>query len=183
MSVLHVKRLQMAFDFSLTPLPSLEIPAGFRFVPWHPDLLETHADVKHRSFRDDMDGRIFPTFRDYDRCVRLMDAISSSSSFLPDATLLIATEPVAGFVEYVANIQGMRHSDDVGAIQNVAVLPGFRNRKLGRAVLLGSLYGFKKSGMKKVTLEVTGDNLHAVKLYEHIGFRTYKVYFREIYQY
>ncbi len=186
MSVIHVKRLQMAFDFSLAPLPPLEIPTGFRFVPWHPDLLKTHADVKYRSFRDDLDGKLFPTFRNYDRCVRLMDAIAWSSSFLPAATLLIATKPTqpnsCGPIEYVANIQGMKHSDDVGAIQNVAVLPEFRSRKLGRAVLLGSLYGFRKSGMKTVTLEVTGDNFHAVNLYENIGFKTYRTYFREIYQ-
>lgn len=180
MPIQYVKRLQMAFDFRKTPLPPLELPEGFRYVPWNPSLLEIHADVKHRGFRDDFDAKIFPTFRDYERCRRLMDAISSSLSFLPEATLLIAhgseTQP-----EYVANIQGMRHSGEVGAIQNVAVLPEYRNRKLGRSLLLGSLHGFRQSGVQRVTLEVTADNIPATRLYHGIGFTTYRVHFRELY--
>lgn len=187
MSVQYVKRLQMAFDFATTPLPALEIPAGFRCVPWETKLLRSHADVKHRSFRDDLDGRIFPTFRDFDRCLRLMEAISSHSTFLPQATLLIATDPLpcetnGGFFEFVANIQGMRPDRELGAIQNVAVLPDYRRQKLGRALLLGSLHGFRKAGVRRVTLEVTAENVPAVRLYENLGFETFKAYFREIYQ-
>ncbi len=182
MAILHVRRLQMAFDFSATPLPPLKIPPEFRFVAWRPDLLKIHAEVKYRSFRHDIDGHFFPTFRDFDRCVRLMEAISTSRAFLPDATLLIASHSMPDSIMYVANIQGMRHSDEVGAIQNVAVLPEFRNRKLGRALVLGGLYGFHKSGMKLVTLEVTAENHHAVQLYEHLGFQTYRDYIRDVYQ-
>lgn len=182
MSILHVKRLQMAFDFRKTKLEAPKLPAGYRFVPWKPELLEIHADVKHRGFRDDSDGVIFPTFRDYRRCLGLMEAISGSPSFLPEATILIAKGNENELFEYVANIQGMRYAENVGAIQNVAVLPDYRRLGLGRALVLGSLHGFRQAGVDRVTLEVTADNHPAVILYHEIGFATYKVYFREIYQ-
>lgn len=185
MSIQHVKRLQMVFDFTKTKLADPELPPGFLFVSWNRSLLETHANIKYQGFRNDSDGKIFPTFRSYDRCLSLMQAIADSPSFLPEATLLIAFKyqdgESKGLFEYVANIQGMRHATDVGAIQNVAVLPDFRNRKIGRALVLGSLQGFRDAGVERVTLEVTADNSHAVRLYQHIGFTTYKVYFREIY--
>lgn len=189
MSIRYVKRIQMAFDFTQTRLDDAKLPPGFRFVPWEPALLKVHADVKHRSFRNDFDGEIFPTFQSYERCELLMHSISDSPNFLPAATLLIAYDGTAttearngegDLFEYAANIQGMRHSTDVGAIQNVAVLPDYRSRGLGRALVLGSLFGFRSAGIKRVTLEVTADNDHAVRLYRHIGFQPYKVYLREI---
>ena len=181
MAIQFVKRHQMAFDFSKTPLATPDLPEGFRFVPWEKSLLEPHADIKHRGFRDDPDGAIFPTFREYERCLRLMEAISSNRSFQPKATLLIARGGPDELFEYVANIQGMQPAGELGAIQNVAVLPEYRNRGLGRALLLGSLRGFRLAGARRVTLEVTADNQFAVRLYEHVGFKTFKTYFREIY--
>jgi ribosomal protein S18 acetylase RimI-like enzyme len=179
MSVQYVKRFQMVFEFSKSILASSILPVGFRFVPWTPTLLETHADVKHRGFRNDSDAKIFPTFRDYSRCVGLMQSISSNSAFVPEATLLIANGDEQNLFEYVACIQGMKLSGEVGAIQNVAVLPDYRGRGLGRALVLGSLNGFRQTGSRCVTLEVTADNLPATKLYSRIGFRILGVRFRE----
>ena len=181
MSFQYVKRNQMVFDFTETPLQPLRLQPGYWLAPWASNLLEAHADVKHRGFRNDSDAEIFPTFRSYERCLCLMEAISGSSSFLPEATVLIAFGENGDLFEYVAAIQGMQHSKEVGAIQNVAVLPDYRRRGIGRALVLGSLHGFRKSGVRRVTLEVTADNIPAVRLYEGLGFRTFKVYFREIF--
>jgi ribosomal protein S18 acetylase RimI-like enzyme len=143
-------------------------------------MLSAHADVKYRGFRNDSDARIFPTFRDYDRCVKLMESISASPSFLPEATLLIANGNEQELFEYVACIQGMRLSGEIGAIQNVAVLPDYRCRGIGRALVLGSLWGFQKNGIQRVTLEVTADNIPATKLYTHVGFKTFNVHFHQV---
>lgn len=143
-------------------------------------MLEIHADIKHRGFRNDLDARIFPTFRDYKQCVNLMKSISESPLFLPAATLLIANGNEHDLFEYVACIQGMRFSEEVGAIQNIAVLPDYRGYGIGRAILLGSLWGFQQQGVKRVTLEVTAENIPAVKLYTRVGFKTFNVHFLEI---
>ncbi len=74
MSVRYVKRLQMVFDFRRTSPPPPELPRDYRWVSWKPELLETHARVKYEGFRGSMDADLFPTFSDYDRCLRLMEA-------------------------------------------------------------------------------------------------------------
>jgi ribosomal protein S18 acetylase RimI-like enzyme len=145
-------------------------------------MLEVHADIKHRGFRNDLDAQIFPTFRDYHQCVNLMQSISENPSFLPDATLLIANGYEEDLFEYVGCIQGMRFSGEVGAVQNIAVLPDYRGRGIGRALLLKALHGFKEYGIQRVTLEVTADNIPATKLYTRIGFKTFNVRFLPIFE-
>jgi len=176
-----VKRNQMVFDFTKTVLTPPLLPAGFWFVEWSEALTEPHADVLHRSFRDDLDGAVFTTFQEYNHCRRLIETLEDSPHFLPEATLLIAYGDSNDIFEYVANIQGLKLAGDVGAIQNVAVLPAYRRRGLGQAIVLGALQGFQRSGVKRVTLEATADNLTAVNLYDRIGFTTFRVYFREIF--
>ena len=177
-----VQRSQMVFDFMNTALPSSPpLPTGFWFVPWSKSLIEPHADVLHRSFRYDSDGTVFTTFQQYHHCRRLIEMLADSHIFLPVATLLIAYGDPDGMFEYVANIQGLKLSDDVGAIQNVAVLPEYRRRGIGRMLVLGAMQGFQRVGIKRVTLEATTDNVPAVNLYQRIGFTTYRTYYREVF--
>jgi ribosomal protein S18 acetylase RimI-like enzyme len=171
----------MVFDFTKTPFFPPQLSQGFWFVDWSMPLLDPHADVLHRSFRNDSDGAVFTTFRQYHHCRNLMDVVSRSPAFLPEATLLIAYGDPLGLFEYVANIQGLKLSDEIGAIQNVAVLPEYRLRGLGQALVRGALQGFQGAGIRRVTLEATADNLPAAKLYHRIGFTTFRTYFREIF--
>ena len=176
-----VKRNQMVFDFTKTVLNPPQLPSGFWFAEWSNLLIESHADVLHRSFRHDFDGTVFTSFRQYNHCQRLIEMLADSPHFLPESTLLIAYGSPDDLFEYVANIQGLKLADNVGAIQNVAVLPEYRRRGLGQAVVQGALQGFQRAGVKRVTLEVTSDNLTALNLYDRIGFRTFRVYFREVF--
>ena len=176
-----IKRDQMVFDFTKTIATPPQLSPGFWFVEWSVSLIEPHADVLHRSFRNDSDGAVFTTFRQYNHCHRLIETLSDSPHFLPGATLLIAYGNPCDLFEYVANIQGLKLAEDVGAIQNVAVLPEYRRRGIGQALVQGALQGFQHAGVKRVTLEATSDNLTAVNLYHRIGFSTFRIYFREIF--
>jgi len=171
----------MVFDFTKTILAPPQLPPGFWFAEWSASLIEPHADVLHRSFRNDFDGTVFTTFRQYNHCRRLIEMLADSPHFLPEATLLVAYGNPDDIFGYVANIQGLKLADDVGAIQNVAVLPEYRRQGIGQALVHGALQGFQKAGVKRVTLEATADNLTAVNLYDRIGFTTFRVYFREIF--
>ena len=171
----------MVFDFATTPIPPSHLPPEFWFVEWSADIVEPHADVLHRSFRDDMDGAVFTSFRQYNNCLRLIELLADSPAFLPEATLLAAHGDPEGVFEYVANIQGLKMSDEVGMIQNVAVLPEYRRRGIGQALVQEALRGFSKAKVDRVTLEATAENLTAVNLYRRIGFTTFHVYLREIF--
>ena len=176
-----VKRSQMVFDFTKTPFTPAQLPPGFWFVAWSAPLIEPHADILHRSFRNDSDGAVFTSFQQYNHCRRLIESLADSPAFLPEATLIVAYGDPDGMFEYVANIQGLKLSEEVGAIQNVAVLPEYRQRGIGQALVQGALKGFRSAGVHRVTLEATSDNHTAVNLYSRIGFTTFRVYMREIF--
>ena len=56
-------------------------------------------------------------------------------------------------------------------IHDLAVLPGYRGRGVGRALLAAAERMASAAGCCKLTLEVLEDNLAARRLYEHFGFR------------
>ena len=179
MSFAYIKRYQMVIDLTKVMLSDSLLPAGFYFLEWHPAFIERHAKTKYLSFCNEIDARIFPSFRQYDACLRLMRSIAEKSAFLPETTWLIVQGEPLKEVRDCATIQGLKHNDLLGAIQNVAVLPDFRGRGLGQSLVLKSLHGFRNAGITQVTLEVTAENTPAVCLYEKLGFRTVKTVYKE----
>jgi ribosomal protein S18 acetylase RimI-like enzyme len=171
----------MVFDFTKTKLFEPQLPPGFWFVPWSKELTEAHGSVLHRSFQNDIDGQVFPTFQSLKRCVTLIEMVSQNSTFLPETSLLTATGSSLDTPEYIATIQGLKLSDEVGAVQNVGVIGDCRLKGIGKNLVLAALHGFRSAGVSKVTLEATADNLPAMRLYEGIGFTTFNTYFREIF--
>ena len=64
-------------------------------------------------------------------------------------------------------IEGFRHSSDLG----MGLLPDYRGRGLGRALLEGTLERARASGLLRVELEVYAGNAPAIALYERCDFR------------
>jgi ribosomal protein S18 acetylase RimI-like enzyme len=85
----HYKRYRMELDLQRWLGSQLRLPADYRLIPWDPRLLEEHAAVKYRSFRHELDARVFPCLGDYASCRQLMSDIQSKKGFLPEATWLI----------------------------------------------------------------------------------------------
>jgi mycothiol synthase len=57
-------------------------------------------------------------------------------------------------------------------VDTLAVLPPYRRRGLGSALLLASLHAMKEAGMDSATLDTDTDNpAEAIQLYEKVGFR------------
>lgn len=160
-------RMERPLDF----IPEPELPPGFVWVPWSESLLEVHAEVLYQSFAGELDSLVFPSLGSRPGCRRVMANIAYSVFFVPEATWMVATE--AG--EYCGTIQGAGASDELGAIQNLGVVPAYRRLGLGRALLLKALHGFKARGYKRAMLEVTAENEPAVRLYESLGFTVAQV--------
>lgn len=60
----------------------------------------------------------------------------------------------------------------VGGIYGLGVLPEFRGKGFGRAILLGAVKQLKKAGAKEIMLQVATGNANALHLYESCGFET-----------
>lgn len=77
---------------------------------------------------------------------------------------------VAEYEGEVAGYIGMYVSFEVGAINNVGVLPSFRRLGIGRA-LIGALIDYSRAnGISILTLEVRKSNIAAISLYKDFGF-------------
>lgn len=157
------------------------LPEGYRILEWSKELMSGHADAKYRSFKNELDSNVFPCLGDSYGCHRLMRDISCRQGFVPEATWLIVREegdrprPVS-----CGTIQGIREQVEVGAIQNIGIVPEYRGQGLGSVLVYHSLKGFQAVGLKFATLEVTAHNVRAIQLYERLGFERTKVVYKSV---
>lgn len=172
MQLLYYKRFVMEIDLRrhmVEPQP----PPGFFFVPYDDNILELHARVHYESFCDELDSALFPCFTDPAGCYFLMREIRRHPGFCAEATWLLAGEDgLAGSVQGVVDRQG------VGGIQNVGVVPAWRGRGLGTALIRQALCGFCRVGAVRARLEVTAENSQAIRLYQQLGFRKMKTLYK-----
>jgi ribosomal protein S18 acetylase RimI-like enzyme len=65
-----------------------------------------------------------------------------------------------------SQLEGFRHSGTLG----MGLLPAFRGRGLGRALLEQTLAAAREAGPTRIELEVFASNVGAIALYERFGF-------------
>lgn len=169
----YFKRFKM--EVALADLPAPRWPAGFHPVAWREDLLNMHADILHACFAEEIDSQVFPSFLTRDGCAGLMAEIARRNAFIPEATWL-----VLGPQGPCGTIQALRERGVLGAIQNIGILPAWRGRGLGEALLLQALHGMSASGLGRAVLEVTAQNEAAIRLYRRLGFRRSKIIYKAV---
>lgn len=185
MGVMYFKRFRMELPLRGFRSKCTSVENGYELVPWHESLLETHADVKCRSFLNEVDSKVFPCLGDLDGCQRLMQEIVKKDGFLPAATwLLMHRMPYVGKVDYCGTVQGIvareRFGGLVGSIQNLGITEEHRGRGLGTRLLLQALAGFCEAGVRRASLEVTAQNVGAFELYRALGFRRTKTVYKAV---
>jgi ribosomal protein S18 acetylase RimI-like enzyme len=109
-----------------------------------------------------------------------MQEIRDKAGFLPAATWLVAHEAPGAGREHCGTIQGIRDYAGMGAIQNLGVTPEHRDHKLGTCLLLSALRGFSEAGLTRAFLEVTAQNLDAIRLYQRIGFSKARTVYKAV---
>ena len=60
MAIVFFKRYRMQFDLRSAVFPELPLPEEFAVHPWEDRLVSSHAEVKFRSFRNELDANVFP---------------------------------------------------------------------------------------------------------------------------
>lgn len=181
MALTYFKRYRMEIDLAGRDLSCPPVPREYRFLPWNDSLLEAHSQAKYVSFRDEMDANVFPCLGELAGCRRLMSEISSKEGFLPGATwLVVRRSPGIERSEYCGTIQGIRDRTGMGAVQNLGIAPGHRNRGLGTGLMYRAFQGFFRAGLTRVHLEVTADNEGAIRLYRGLGFACVKTVFKAV---
>ena len=181
MDLTYFKRYRMELSLVGHDYASVETPAGFRFVPWNPSLLDAFAEAKYRSFRGEIDANVFPCLGELAGCRRLMGEIARKPGFIPEATWLVERQAGQGRpAERCGTVQGVRDQSGLGAIQNLGITPACRNCGLGTTLLFKALAGFQRVGLRRVYLEVTAENTGAIRLYRRLGFVTVKTVYKAV---
>jgi ribosomal protein S18 acetylase RimI-like enzyme len=181
MGLTYYKRFRMEIDLRSRDFSRAALLPDYWMVGWQPLLAEAHAEVKYLSFRAEIDAGVFPCLGDYAGCLRLMNEISHKPGFLPQATWLMATtDTESGVEEYCGTVQGVVDQHRLGSIQNLGVLPEFRGRGLGHALMVKALDGFKRAGISRAFLEVTSQNDGAIRLYRKLGFSKIRTVYKVI---
>jgi ribosomal protein S18 acetylase RimI-like enzyme len=170
----------MEVDLVRGDFSRVTVPPGYLLVPWRPDLVSVHAEVKHASFREEIDAHVFPCLGSFAGCLRLMDDISRKGRFLPDSTWLVAYRHPDGEREYCGTISAVHDPAGYGAIQNVGVTDAHRGCGVGKLLLQKALLGFQRSGLRRAYLEVTAQNADAVRLYQRLGFRRTRTSYKAV---
>jgi len=96
----------------------------------------------------------------------------SRESFWKEADNPFAFYILAFDGEKVVGFIGCWITIDEAQITNVAVLPSYRNRGIGRGLLETMIREVQKKGVTAMTLEVRPSNAPALALYERFGFKT-----------
>lgn len=182
MTVTYFKRYRMELRLDRLQVPGTGFQPGeprIRLLPWAPNLLNRHAEVKWCSFRDEIDAHVFPCLGDLEGCRQLMREITGRRNFVPEATWLACRETeFSNGIQACGTVQGLRSSVREGAIQNLGVHPDCRDMGIGSALLAHSLQGFRQTACRYVHLEVTVQNTAAIRLYERFGFRRVETLFK-----
>ena len=165
-------RMTLPLTARLSRIPMLR---DIDMQPWHPNLLQLHADAKYLTFRDDFDSVIFPSLGSRAGCENLMQAITKRPGFCPLATWLASKDGQA-----LGTIQGVIDQHGHGAIQNLGVVPEARGRGVGRGLLLRALHGFRTARLFRAYLEVTAKNDAAIALYRSVGFRCERTLYKAV---
>ena len=76
----------MEYDLAVPLFERPALPADYRATKWDDRLLESHAEVKYRCFRCELDANVFPSLATRSGCQRLMVDIARRSGFVPQAS-------------------------------------------------------------------------------------------------
>ena len=159
----------MRIDMQEEPEPVM-LPEGFSFRAYnHPEDLETLVQADRDGFRDHWGWVDTPFETELAEFRHWFD-----NDELQDPTMTVfAVDDATGDIAGV-NMNRLEQSGDseVGYVETLAVLRGFRKRGLGNALLRWGFRELYLRGKKSVTLHVDASSLTgALRLYENAGMR------------
>jgi mycothiol synthase len=149
-------------------VPEARLPEGFAvrtFVPGQDEELLTH--VRNVTFREH--------YGSVERTVEEMVHLTREEHFRPEAVFFAFDgDEIAGFcLNGIDPREEERRGVSVGHVHTLGVMPSYRGRGIGKALLLISV-NYLRRHASLVELGVEGKNENALKLYEGVGFHKHK---------
>ncbi len=148
--------------------------SDFQFEPWERRYDREAAQLLHHAYRNHIDAAINDQYCTFAGSRRLIESIvhqRGCGDYLEYASTAVihrSTGRLAGILGLTAVRPGTAH------IPQIAVATPFQGLGLGTAMLRSSFPKLRREGFSEVSLTVTSLNSRAVRLYERLGFRTFR---------
>ncbi|HZS99147.1 MAG TPA: GNAT family N-acetyltransferase [Terriglobales bacterium] len=169
-------RLFMAMPLSRPSQPAPSIYPDFEIRPWLDSDYQSAAAVITAAYRGHVDAEINDQYRTLSGSLRFLNNIvrfPGCGQFDPDASFVVnhkVTRHMAGLIL----CSRVRH--DVGHVTQVCILPEYRSRGVGEALLACTANALRKRKFSLLSLTVTEANTRAVDLYRRLGFDLRRVF-------
>ena len=146
------------------------------FRQWSEQDYQGAAGLITNSYRSHVDSQINDQYRSLGGSLRFLNNIvrfpgcgtfDAQSSFV---AVHKRTRSLAGLIL----CSSVRH--DVGHVTQICVLPEFRSRGIGEALLERTVSNLRKRHFQTLSLTVTEANTRAVELYQRLGFSTQRIF-------
>jgi ribosomal protein S18 acetylase RimI-like enzyme len=170
-------RLFMVLPLRLGRLQSQpQLPHGVEIRPWTEQDYQGAAAVITASYRGHIDSEINDQYRTLSGSLRFLNNIvrfPGCGVFDAEASYIAvhrATRSVIGI------ILCSRVKHDVGHVTQVCVIPEYRGKLVGEALLAETARSLRRRDFTLLSLTVTQANDRAVALYERLGFGTTRIF-------
>ncbi len=174
-------------QFMLLPLAEAALSgqplsSGLRLERWDDRHFEPCARLIHLAYANHVDGEINDQYRSEAGALKFLKNIiilPGCGLFQTDASFVL--RPV-GSDRLVAVVLTSAVSQGVGHTTQICVMPGYQGHGLGRQLMEASIQALQARRFTALSLTVTSVNANAVRLYEHLGFCTIKIFAAGVWQ-
>ncbi len=170
------QRLFMTLSLKeLGPKPK-PLPSEIEIRPWAEQDYQPAAGLITAAYRNHVDATINDQYRTLSGSLRFLNNIvrfPGCGVFDPQASFVAVHKPTKASIGLILT---SRVRDDVGHVTQVCLLPDFRGRGVGEALLYATRAELHKRKFKLLSLTVTESNKGAVGLYLRLGFKIEHVF-------
>jgi ribosomal protein S18 acetylase RimI-like enzyme len=155
---------------------------GIELIAWDKRYHDEAAELLYQSYREHVDAMINDQYASVMGATRLIENIfhnQGCGDFLSRVSRMAIHRPtqrLAGILTVTEVRPRTAHIPQVG------VVPSFQGLGVGTALMEAAFQDLAEEGLEQVTLTVTDANAGAVRLYQRLGFKTFKAFGAFIYE-
>jgi ribosomal protein S18 acetylase RimI-like enzyme len=150
-------------------------------IPWDKRLHDEAAELLRQSYREHVDAIINDQYASVKGATRLIENIfhnQGCGDFLTHVSRMAVHRPTRTLAGILTVTSVRPH---VAHIPQVGVDPSFQGLGVGTALMKTAFRDLAEEDFEQVTLTVTDANAGAVRLYQRLGFETFKTFGAFIY--
>jgi ribosomal protein S18 acetylase RimI-like enzyme len=169
-------RLFMEMPLMRATRPAPSIYPDFEIRGWADSDYQSAAAVITAAYRGHVDAEINDQYRTLSGSLRFLNNIvrfPGCGIFDPESSFVVMHRPTRHIAGLIL-CSRVRH--DVGHVTQVCILPEYRSRGVGEALIACTASALRKRKFSSLSLTVTEANSRAVDLYRRLGFDLKRVF-------